>query len=381
MKTTSYTILREKESTSLTVENSELLMKRMVKNYVYLTTNDDSYGVIHDKERIYAFVEIHRNDLSYSFKDMDTQLYFCSQPLSGGSDKSLFRADRVLAREWESFELKPIVVENDTVFTKALEKQKNKEEINLYWWRGDSFVNFGDELNLYIVSHLTNKRVKRVTRKETDLVGIGSILNWFPKRTEQYEVWGSGTLAPTEIDEKNYNISLLRGPLTKSLLDKEIHVPYGDPGILSSILWPSVAEKKYDWGLVVHHSQVKKLWVKKLMNNTPNSILISVKNGNMTDLMSKLSSCRNIASTSLHGLIVADSYCIPNIWLWDNNIHKGGQWKFFDYFAGINRMYVDNVNPQKIASLAEVKLQEASFKYFNQIENIQNRIIHSFPLE
>lgn len=381
MKTTSYKIIREKENTSLTVEYSNLFMKRRSKDYLYLTTNDESYGIIHDKEYIYSFVEIYKNELSYSFKDMDNQLYFCSKPLSGGSDKSVFHADRVLAREWESFELEPIILENNTVFIKALEDQKNKDEINLYWWRGNNFVNFGDELNLYIVSYLTNKRVKRVEKKETDLVGIGSILNWFPNRKEQYEVWGSGTLAPTEIDDKSYNISLLRGPLTKSLLDKETHIPYGDPGILSSILWPNVSEKKYDWGLIVHHTQVKKPWVKKLIDNTPNSILISVKNGNITNLMSKLSSCKNIASTSLHGLIVADSYCIPNIWLWDNNIHKGGQWKFFDYFSGINRMYVDNVNPEKILSLVEVKLQQANFKHFNKIESIQNRVIKSFPLK
>lgn len=384
MQISSYIISREKSNTSLSVEDDNMFMTRVDKNNVYLTTEDNSCGVIHDDENIYSFVEIEANNRnSYTFKDIENQLYYSSKPLSDGSDKSLFSAVRVVAREWENFELKPITIENNTVLIKALEEEKNKDELKLFWCRNDRFINFGDELNLYIVSYLTNKRVKRTDKKvETGLVGIGSILNWFPERNDPYEVWGTGTLAPAKkIDNRSYSASLLRGPLTKSLFDKDFNIPYGDPGILSSILWPKVTPKKYDWGLVVHHTQVGRPWVKKLINNTPNSILISVKNEDMSDLMSKISSCKNIASSSLHGLVVADSYCIPSIWLWQANIHNGGQWKFFDYFSGVNRTNIDNVNPAKIASLLEVKLENSRFKHFNQIENIQNRVIQAFPLK
>src|SRR5690606_18631551 len=160
----------------------------------------------------------------------------------------------------------------------------------------------------------------------------------------------------------------------------KLNVVYGDPGLLSSTIWPEVKEKKFDWGIIVHFSQENQHWVKNILKNTPNSILISVKNNDMNNLMSTISACRNIASTSLHGLVVADSYCIPNYWLWDNNLHKGGQWKFFDYFAGIKRKNIDNIDPKTISSLSSLNQATSEFKYFDNIYDIQQRILKTFPL-
>ena len=129
-----------------------------------------------------------------------------------------------------------------------------------------------------------------------------------------------------------------------------------------------------------HGGQEKKQWVQDLIKNTPNIILISAKNEDFLELMSQISSCRKIASTSLHGLIAADSYRIPNVWLWDKNLHKGGQWKFFDYFSGINRFYVDNVDPNAINSLSLINLDQINFRHFDSIDSVQKRIIDTFPL-
>lgn len=381
MKVTSYVILRRNQQTTLSVENGKLYMRKSEPN-VYLTTNDGSLGIIHDNNKVYAFVEIEKKASFYAFKNVDNQLYFCSRPLAVNGNKGFFLANRVVALDWEKFDLNIIILENSDYFSKILKEHKEKDEIKLYWWRGSNFTNFGDELNLHIVSHLTNKKIRYVDKKQTDLIGIGSILNWFPQRESPYEVWGSGTLSPTDLmSDENYNVSLLRGPLTKSLLKKEVIVPYGDPGILTSLIWDKSSQQVYDWGIIVHFKQVNKPWVEKLLKNTPNTILISVKNRDVANLMLQISSCKNIASTSLHGLIVADSYRIPNIWLWENNLHRGGQWKFFDYFSGINRHYIDNINPVKINSLSDIKFQESDFKYFNQIDIAQNRVVKSFPLK
>lgn len=387
MQATSYLISRENGLIFLVSEENQLFMKKNTKANVYLTTTDDLYGILHDDKKIYSFVKIEKKSDFYSLKNLDNGFYFCSKPLSDNDHKNPFIANRLVSSTWEEFQFKEIEIEINDYYSNMIEFLKNykkKEDVvNLYWWRGKDFINFGDELNLYIVSYLTNKEIKRVEQKnQTDLIGIGSILDWFPKRKNSYPVWGSGTLAPAKLlRDEDYSISLLRGPLTKSLFKKNIEVPYGDPGILTSLVWEKSSPQMYDWGLLVHFSQEKQPWVQNLIKNTPNSILISAKNEDMTGLMSQISSCRNIASTSLHGLIVADSYCIPNIWLWTDNIHKGGQWKFFDYFSGINRLYVDNINPKNINSLLEIKLQSSNFGHFDQIANIQNRIIKSFPLK
>lgn len=360
-------------------------MERINETNIYLTSHDNVYGIIHDDQRIYAFVEIEQiTPTSYAFKNLENYLYFCSKPLGNDEKIRTFISNRKKALAYEEFNLKKVNIENNdmyVIFLNFLRDFKNEDVINLYWWRHNDFLNFGDELNPHIIAYLTNKKVKRVVEVKTDIVAIGSILNRFPKRQRPYEVWGTGTLSPSELRNKDCcKVSLLRGPLTKSLMSQKSQIPFGDPGILSSIVWNKSSQKLYDWGILVHYTQAHKPWVKKLIKNTPNSILIDVKHENLTELMLQISSCKNIASTSLHGLVVADSYQIPNIWLWDDNIHMGGQWKFFDYFSGIGRHYIDNVNPLKIRSLSEVKLSKSVFSYFNQIENVQKRVIKAFPL-
>jgi pyruvyltransferase len=56
-----------------------------------------------------------------------------------------------------------------------------------------------------------------------------------------------------------------------------------------------------------------------------------------------LMSCRAIASSSLHGLILADAYGLPNAWL-DSDAGGGGsrpgggEFKFYDYFASVDKL-------------------------------------------
>ena len=50
-------------------------------------------------------------------------------------------------------------------------------------------------------------------------------------------------------------------------------------------------------------------------------------------------SCKCIISSSLHGLICADAYSIPNVWLDEHKLPEG-HFKFMDYFSSQNRTNV-----------------------------------------
>lgn len=383
-----FRIVKKTEGAVLGIDQrARLVMSREETGNVFLATADMSLGVIFEKGKVLTNINIIEKDGKFVLSDQVTEKIYTSKPL-GDKPSALFHAARDIAREWEYFELDSIDHRPVLEFAQAFLNQEIKEKtktlqlpVNLCWFRKkNGGTNFGDELNPYLVSYLSGRQIKRVDFAETDLLGAGSILAWPPKREKLYRVWGSGTLAPQDLDTRKFDVSALRGPLTKSLLDIPNAVPYGDPGIISNRIWKGSSKKKYKWGIIPHFTQEKHEWVNNLLKNTPDSILIKTGNRDLSEIMQQISSCEAIASTSLHGLIVADSYEIPNAWLWVKNVNRGGQWKFFDYFAGVNRRYVDNIDPREIRSLNDIELKLSNYRYFNQLGLIKDSIISSFPI-
>ena len=267
----------------------------------------------------------------------------------------------------------------------------SNREIRLYWWRGENFTNFGDEINPHIVNYVSGVKTVRAEIHKADLVSIGSVLHKTQETkakyikkllSKEFYIWGSGTLEPIQFNnEIILNPSLLRGPLTASLFKKDLgHIKYGDPGLLASAVWEvSNKSKKYKWGLIVHHSQYEKKWIKKLLNNS-NVLFIDIKDQDLRSIMLKINQCEYIASTSLHGLIIADSYNIPNFWLWDDNLHRGGEWKFMDYMLSVKRDLYEQYNPNLINSLDDIDLNK-NFAYLKGIDAIKSGICQTFPKE
>lgn len=268
------------------------------------------------------------------------------------------------------------------------------KEISLYWWRGSGgkFTNIGDEINGRIVEFVSGRKVQRTELIKSDLLAIGSILR-FPqdhkiieKRKIPYLVWGSGTLFASDLSyQEKFVLSSVRGPLTYSLFSSSRHpgatMNFGDPGILVSHVWPSAKVKRYSWGIIPHFSQKSKPWVERMLENTPNSTLIDVQNPDISAVMQKISECEFIAATSLHGLVFADSYRIPSVWLWDGAPHRGGAWKFHDYSAGVGRRLSDPVlcsnSPD---NLGDIDLSTMSFQHFGTMDLIERRTLSAFPL-
>ena len=59
--------------------------------------------------------------------------------------------------------------------------------IKAYWWRPNikGRVNFGDELNPYIMEYVSKKKITWSTPEEAELFGIGSILH-FANREKKF---------------------------------------------------------------------------------------------------------------------------------------------------------------------------------------------------
>ena len=57
----------------------------------------------------------------------------------------------------------------------------------------------------------------------------------------------------------------------------------------------------------------------------------------MKIFMEQLNSCDYILSSSLHGLIFADSYNIPNLWVRFGSKVDGDGFKYRDYYEGVKK--------------------------------------------
>lgn len=208
--------------------------------------------------------------------------------------------------------------------------------------------NWGDELNVYLLEKLTGRRVLVANRSlwhvlfpSKKYICIGSVLGWY--ETEKSEIWGAGALAADVIvKSKPAKVHLVRGKYTRQLLlQQKIDCPeiYGDPALLLSKLYSPQIKKKYRMGIIPHYVDESLIFISDFIDNHNDVCLISMsKYDKWTDVIDLICSCEFIVSSSLHGLIVSDSYGIANIWAtFSKDIVMGGNFKYLDYFSSVGR--------------------------------------------
>lgn len=207
--------------------------------------------------------------------------------------------------------------------------------------------NFGDELNFYLLEILSGKNIVNATNtlfRGTKYLFIGSIIE--KRSTPDSIIWGSGAIEghPRELDAKPRSVLAIRGKLTKKYLeDYGVACPdiYGDPALLLPMVYAPKIEKKYQLGIIPHFSEIHHPIVEEFVSANKDEVhLISLENyGDWHTVIDEILSCKYIVSSSLHGLIIADAYGIPNIWLNISGNLLGGEFKFRDYFSGVERNY------------------------------------------
>jgi hypothetical protein len=160
-------------------------------------------------------------------------------------------------------------------------------------------------------------------------------------------IYGSGIRDVDQRVEKG-TFQFVRGPLTRNNIIKQgYYCPpvYGDPGLLLPLYYNPNIEKKYRLGIIPHYIHYEK--IKKLYSNENNIIIINLLNNDIEYVIREMLSCKNIVSSSLHGLIVSDAYKIPNKWIYFDNSIKGDNTKFYDYFKSVERkdqVYINCTN-------------------------------------
>ena len=249
-------------------------------------------------------------------------------------------------------------------------------KIKLYY---ADIPNMGDRLNKLIVEELFHCKVVRHTYLTGEVSGIGSGLGQFTLHGNavmrvcekimgylfpNVSIWGSGFYYYSKVDEpfyrKNIRFCAVRGELSRKrvikLLGHNEDILTADAGILAPCLIKEPIIKKYDIGIIPHMNEMRyeKDYFVRLAGEYPNSILINVEDDCMT-VIKQISQCKAVLSSSLHGLIVADGFHIPNRHIYVTDRLGGDGFKFDDYYSAYGMEHeFTNLNTQKIPSLEEI---------------------------
>ena len=192
--------------------------------------------------------------------------------------------------------------------------------------------NFGDLFNKDLVSYFDRRLVYSKSPLKSEMALTGSILQAYPREFHGF-IMGSGFIKEQFVrDHNHWKVKIIRGPLSAKQCEAGQDVLYGDPGVLASILYSETIDKKYDLGIVPHYMDKQELTTFK----TDMSIKIINVNQAPSIVAREIKQCKNIASSSLHGLIFADAFRIPNIHLKISDRLLGGLHKFNDYYLGMN---------------------------------------------
>jgi len=205
----------------------------------------------------------------------------------------------------------------------------------------DGTNNWGDYIAPVLVEYLSGYKTQYIKSEgftdEDDVYAvIGSILSWQQK--PNLSVWGAGFMADGQTMLVNpKKIFAVRGPLTRDLLIKQgIDCPevYGDPALLFPRFYNPEIKKKYKLGIIPHYVDKDCNWIKSINNDDVKIIDIC---SDTHEFIDSLKECEKVVSSSLHGIIAADAYGIPNSWIKISEKVGGHGFKFRDYFASVKR--------------------------------------------
>lgn len=243
--------------------------------------------------------------------------------------------------------------------------------------------NFGDELSPFVMQAILDTRKYRVVHYRSSVVsstpavhllGVGSYMH---TATTGAYVFGTGvrTDPPREGGHRytSLRVSAVRGPLTRAFLMKRgVHdVPevYGDPALLLPRYYtPRIRpELRARVALVPHKSNYARYREHRI-----DGVHLICPTDAWTDVVDQLVSCRLVVSSSLHGLICADAYNVPNVWLNEHPLPEG-DFKFRDYFASQGRP-----NDGVVTSVRDALQPDAPvWKQGNQLDT--TKLLHAFP--
>ena len=267
----------------------------------------------------------------------------------------------------------------------------NRKAVRVYRWRSPSqHGNFGDEITLPIIERLFGLKAVASPMPAADLLGAGSILGGWAKmspsrqllqrllarRSRDLHVWGTGLMLPGEIKwPQRLHVHAVRGRLTASNLG--VDSVLADPGILANLLIEGPKHKQWSVGLVPHHADTD------LVTRSvpiPSGWRVIDPEWPVDEVLANIAGCELLVSSSLHGLIAADSFGIPCVRLsTSRSIYGASDFKFQDYASSRSAEFNEPLTYNQIVELGLDQVATTATKAGREIEAWQKELIDVFP--
>ena len=254
--------------------------------------------------------------------------------------------------------------------------EKVGKGVVLEQWKGRE--NVGDHISSVIFDWiLKEKHLAAENGRDAHLFAVGSILGM--SRADGV-VWGSGVISVNRIRNIikrqpyiKYDIRALRGPITREACAAAGYacsdVPLGDPAILIPLIVEKTdIEKRYKYCLINHYVNEASTEI-----NDSESITISAGTNDYRRFIQTLCESELVISSSLHGIIIAEAYQIPAIWLLQNMENKA--LKYYDYYYSTNRYNIP------VARTVEEAKEMKPIALPENLEKMQSDLLKAFPLD
>ena len=249
--------------------------------------------------------------------------------------------------------------------------------------------NMGDQLNRLVLGRLFGLEVESVPPVDAELFGIGSHLSLLakinPARKPPVAVWGTGFISrlstTARIPAAGIEFRAVRGESSRRVLEKKLgrplDIPTGDPGLLANLLFKEPVPKVHRLGVVPHFRERDDPRFPELARLSDDSVVIDLT-GDPLSAIREIASCELVVSSSLHGLIVSDSFGIPNLHVQVSDRVNGDGFKFADYYSafGIEHRAFD-LNSERLNSLSQIK--DRSSVVFEAVRVKQDELMAAFP--
>jgi pyruvyltransferase len=262
-----------------------------------------------------------------------------------------------------------------------------KHPIEAYWW--DEKKNFGDWIGPWLISEITGRPVINIKDQNSinAIFSVGSVIEHISKNHKDSIIWGSGLIK--KIENKNHkknvanikNINAVRGKLTYQELTEKcgIYVPkiFGDPALLLPKFYnpridintkkPSICPHYIHYNYFKNEDLSKNFKIVNVLEN-PKKVIDEIVNSSLC------------ISSSLHGIIIAQAYGVP--WVWLQIVDKplfGVDFKFHDFFSTCKsgniphvKLNADNINYSNMLNISK----KANL---NELNICLDELLNAFP--